>query len=104
MEIKRIQKLQVNSFNFKIVWDNSTRNCSVSYLDMIISIGVKCPDTLEIFGNLCHELWEVVAIEAHVRLQRPDCSFGGDFIFVYDHRQHDVMANMFAGLLSQFIK
>ena len=102
MKIKRIKKLRINSYEFTIKWDSSTKNCGLSYVDMVISIGTESAGALEIFGNVCHELWEVVAIENHVRMQRPDCN-GGDWIFVYDHRQHDVMANMFAGLLAQFL-
>ena len=102
MEIKRIKKLKVNSYNFNVIWDKDSHDSCASFSERKIVLGVKCCDDAEIFQNICHELMEVCAMEMHVHYQRPDCRT--DFIFVYDHRQHDTMINMFAGLLSQFIK
>lgn len=101
MRIKRIKKLKVNSYNFDIIWDPKDYGGSLRYSNSRIQIGVASKDTARIFDTICHELWEVVAIEMNVRLSRPDCN--SDFIFVYDHRQHETMSNMFASLLSQFI-
>jgi len=102
MKIKRIKKLKVNSYHFDVVWDKELRNGgSVSYSRHEIVIGVKSGAESEVFEVICHELMELCAMEMHVHYRRPDCN--DDFIFVYDHRQHDTMMNMFAGLLSQFI-
>jgi len=37
----------------------------------------------------------------NVQFQSPDVE--DDYIFMYDHRQHDTMCCMFSGLLEQFI-
>ena len=100
MKIKRIKQLRVNSIMFSVKWDSVMVGANVNYVDDIITIGTKY-DESQTFSNVCHELWEIVAVELSVRLNRPDCN--SDFIFVYDHRQHDTMAEMFAGLLTQFI-
>ena len=100
MTIKRIKKLRVNSVIFGVKWDSEMGGASVDYANEIITIGTKYGE-LQTLDNVCHELWEIVATELNVRLARPDCC--DDFIFVYDHRQHDTMSAMFAGLLAQFI-
>ena len=64
----------------------------------IATKGIPGSRTWEI---ICHELMEICAVEMCVRFHRPDCD--SDYLFVYDHRQHDTMINMFAALVSQFI-
>lgn len=102
MKIKRIKSLQINSFRFKIKWNKSHAGGSFSYDDRIIEIGTGDGEDETIFMIICHELMEIVALEMNVRLKRPDCS--SDYIFVYNHRQHETMMNLFAGLVSQFIE
>ena len=101
MKIKRIRKLKVNCFEFKVSWNKNHNGGRFSYPDKTIEIGVKDDISSVIFMIICHELMEVCAVEMNVRLQRPDCD--SDYIFVYDHRQHETMINMFASLLEQFI-
>ena len=102
MKIKKIKKLKVNCFNFTIEWDKSHDNgASFNYGKKVINFGTKEWDEDEIFMMICHELLEISAIEVNVRLRRPDIY--DDYIFVYDHRQHETIANIFSGLLAQFI-
>lgn len=101
MKIKRIKKLKVNSFEFKIIWDKNYGGGDFHYGKKEITIGVKRPESSWIFMIICHEVMELCAVEMNVRLHRPDCD--SDYIFVYDHRQHETMMNMFSSLISQFI-
>jgi len=102
MKLRRIKSLKVNCYQFKILWNKTHDGGSFNYQKQEIEIGVECGNDNEILMVICHELMEICAVEMNVRLRKPDCS--DDYIFVYDHRQHETMMNMFSGLLSQFIK
>jgi len=102
MKIKKIKKLKVNCFEFDIVWNNKHNGGSFSYLPNKIEIGTLRLSNEEILMIICHEVMEIVTEEMNVRFVRPDCTT--DYIFSYDHRQHETMMNMFSGLISQFIK
>ena len=101
MRIKRIKKIRVCSNVFSVVWDKKDGGGSYNYQKQEIRIGVKSGDTNRIFEILCHELFEVCAVECYVRYSRMDVE--GDFVFCFDHKQHSTIQGMFAGLLSQFI-
>ena len=102
MKIKRIKSIKVNSDRFKVKWNNSYRGGSFCYSALEIEIGTKGKNDEQIFMIICHELMEIVALEMNVRLRRPDCD--SDYMFVYDHRQHETMMNMFSSLVSEFIE
>jgi len=101
MKIKRLKKIKINSREFSVIWDKDTRGGHFSYGSLEISIGTLGEES-EIFEVLCHELMEIVTCELYVRHPRDDC--GDDYIFVYDHRQHTLIVNMFSCLVAQFIK
>jgi len=101
MKIKRIKKLKIGSYIFNIEWDKSHEGAWFDWGKRQINIGIKNAEDLKIFMLLCHELMEMCAIVMNVRYSRPDCD--SDYLFSYDHRQHDTMIEMFSGLLTEFI-
>ncbi len=101
MKLKRLKKIKINSYHFNIKWAKEHGGASFHYGDKEIEIGVKGGNESVIFMLLCHELMEICALEMNVRLKRPDCD--SDYLFVYDHRQHETLINMFSGVVSQFI-
>jgi len=104
MKLRRIRSIKVNSFTFKVIWTSTHNGGCFSYLDdgSFIEIGTKNLSEEEILMVVCHELMEICACEMNVRFRRPDCDT--DYLFVYDHRHHETMMNMFSGLLSEFLK
>ena len=101
MKIKRLKKIRVNSYIFNIEWDKEFGGAEFYYQTRVLKIGTKDASEAIILERLCHELWEVCAIELNIRYARTDCD--GDYLFNYDHRQHTTMSEMFAGLLAQFL-
>lgn len=102
MKLKRIKKLRVNAYAFNVVWDKSLAGGWFSFGKKELRIGCKDADEDNILEIVCHELFEICAIEHYVRLQRPDVD--SDYVFVFDHRQHTAIQAMFSGLLTQFLK
>lgn len=102
MKIKKIKKIWINCYEFSIKWDSMANGGSFDYATRTINIGTKDNSTAEIFMIICHELMELAAVEMNVRLRRPDCD--SDYVFVYDHRQHDTMMVMASKWISEFIE
>jgi len=102
MKIKKIKQVKVNCFEFKVIWNKTHNGGSFHYGKREIEIGTKGNQTNEIFMVICHEIMELCAVEMNVRLNRPDCDT--DYLFVYDHRQHETMINMFSGIIDKFIE
>ena len=101
MIIKRIKKLKFHNYTFKVVWDKSHNGGEFSFADRLIGIGTKNRTDDELLMVICHELMEIAATECKVRYTRPDVY--DDYIFNYDHRQHDTMMCLFSGMLKQFL-
>lgn len=101
MKLKKLKVLEVSIYTFNITWDKTIGGASFSYAKEELIIGTKGLTDKDMFANISHELWEICALEMHVRFDRTDCH--GDYMFVYDHRQHSTLVVMHAGLLLQFI-
>jgi hypothetical protein len=100
MKIKRIRSLKVCTTTFKVEWPDQF-GAGFDYGTKILEIGTKNNTPESLLMKISHELMEICAIEMNVRYDRPDCR--NDYLFSYDHRQHDTMMEMFAGLLSEFL-
>ncbi len=101
MKIKRIKVLKIACYDFDVIWNPKHNGARLNFSEHSIEIGTRGRDDCEIFMLICHELMELVAVISNVRMERPDCYT--DYIFVYDHRQHDTMMILFAGALREFI-
>lgn len=101
MRLKRIKNIRVNSYEFEVAWPKDMEGARFNYTDRIIEVGTKNRTELELLESVCHELFELCAEEMRVRYRRPDCET--DYLFAFDHRQHDTLINMFSGLLSRFL-
>ncbi len=103
MKIKRLKKIRIGAVTFKIKWNKQYTGGSFNYPLHTIEVGCRngLQDT-QIFGILCHEIFEVCAVEMNVRLQRPDCE--SDYIFVFDHRQYETLMEMYVGIISEFLE
>lgn len=99
MNIKRLKQIRINNQIFTITWNSKHDGGDFNYANKSIHIGTKNQE--RVFEILSHELFEIAAIEMHVRFCRNDCP--QDHIFMYDHRQHDTMIGMFTGWLGQFL-
>ena len=101
MKVKRIKKIKINSREFNVKWINKYGGAGFSYSEPEIYFCTKGRQESEILMMVCHELQEICAVDMSVRLNRPDCD--SDYIFVYDHRQHDTMMEMFSTALASFL-
>ena len=100
MKIKKIKKLNINSKEFTVRWDYRGGGY-FSMGERVIGLDSSIGDDI-LLEIIAHELMEIVLVEMHVRLDRPDVM--EDYIFVYDHRQFATAMSMFTGLFKQFIK
>ena len=101
MKIKRIKSLEINSYDFAVKWDSKETGGSFDYNKHEIVIGTKDNTEREMFNIICHELLEICACECRCRFMRGDVS--DDYYFMYDHRLHDIKANMLASLIWKFV-
>ena len=102
MKIKRLKKIKINSFTFDIKWTNMHDGGSFCYPTREIEIGTRGNQEDTMFQVIGHELFEICALEVGVRYDRRDIR--DDYYFVYDHRQHELVMNMFSALLAKFIR
>lgn len=101
MKLKRIKKIKVNSYDFNVVWSNKESGGSFDYNKHEIVIGTKDNTESEQFQIIVHELLEICACECMCRFVRGDVL--DDYYFMYDHRLHDIKANMLSALIQEFI-
>lgn len=106
MKIKKIKKVIIGSRTFKVIWNKNHNGGSLEYGHKVkepyIEIGTSEFNDIHILDTIMHELMELITLLMHVRFDRKDVN--SDYMFVYDHRQHDTMMSMMAGAVSQFIQ
>lgn len=99
-KIKRIKTIQLCGQTFNVEWNKETSGACFSFQNEKLIIGTKISS--RIWGNIVHEVTEIVMAGMYLRHHRGDVD--DDYIFVYDHRQHTAACEMIADALEKFIK
>lgn len=106
MKFKFPKKIQIGETEFKVIYDYKGTGASFIYPDSttpaFIKFGMKNykSNPLTFLGHLIHELKEIIQVEQTTRFSNRD----ENYIFSYNHPQHDDLCSRLAGLLNNFIK
>lgn len=101
MKIKRIKKLKIGTTEFKINWINKFGGAGFDYNKREMYFCIKNRTDLEIWGYIMHEIMEAVYLLYRVRHDRPDVE--DDYLFSFDHKQHDTISEAVAALTAEFL-
>jgi hypothetical protein len=101
MKLKKLKKIQIGDIDWDIVWDKESSGGQFNYQEKKIEIGTEIGD-IRTFGCLLHELKEIINVEQSTRYSKRTSS--EEYMFMYDHAQHDDLCARLSGLLSKFLQ
>lgn len=103
-----IKSILIGDILFNIKWDKEEYGGHVTYgnkegvPEIMIGIAGLKKAPLMTFSVLIHELTEALHMEHSTRFKPEHCRT--EYQFHYSHREHDVICNALAGILTQFLK
>ncbi len=104
MKIKFINKVEILSSNFDVIWDNTTDGGSFSWATNSIKVGVKNykKDPLYTFSVLSHEIMEAILCGMGARFENSRTM--DNYLFNFDHQTFENAIQIHISVLSKFIK
>lgn len=103
IKLKFPNRINIISFNFKIIADKTIGGGSFDIGKGEIVIGIKHinDDPTYVFNVICHELMEVISELTRTRYDDP--SVHGNYKFFWDHKEFELNVKIFAETIRHFI-
>lgn len=104
MKLKIPKTVKISTQTFKVEQDLKGYGGSFSFSEGKFVIGTKLlkDEPEHVFMIICHEVMEICTVIMKVRYR--DTSVDENFKFFMDHKEFDILLEMFSVTISEFIK